>query len=91
MAYCCARRSFIVFELTHARVLLFIFPNLFENSWVYCVVVARFWPRLYPRSVRAVAVPLVLLLIPKMAQEYLPHYAEAQPWDWTKRHILRTE
>ncbi len=80
----------VLFEVTHARVMLFIFPNLFENWWLYCAVVARFWPGLYPRTTRTVAVPLVLLLIPKMAQEYLLHYAEAQPWDWIKTHILHT-
>ena len=79
----------IAFEITHVRVLLFIFPNLFENWWLYCVIVARFTPRLEPRSFMSAAVPLVLLLIPKMAQEYLLHYAEAQPWDWMKRNILR--
>jgi hypothetical protein len=78
----------IAFETTHLRVMLFIFPNLFENWWLYVVVVARFFPTLYPRSVRSVAVPLFLLLIPKMAQEYLLHYAEAEPWDWLKHHVL---
>ena len=77
----------VLFESTHARVMLFVFPNLFENWWLYVVVVARFFPRLYPRSPTTVAVPLVLLLVPKMAQEYLLHYAEAQPWDWIKRHL----
>jgi hypothetical protein len=31
----------------------------------------------------------VLLLIPKMGQEYVLHYAEVKPWDWIKREILR--
>jgi hypothetical protein len=78
----------ILFEATGARVLLFVFPNLFENWWLYCVIVASFAPALYPRSVRSVAMPMVLLLIPKMGQEYLLHYAEAEPWDFTKTHIL---
>lgn len=77
-----------VFELSEARVLLFIFPNLFENWWLYCVIVARFWPRLTPRSWRSTVVPLVLLLVPKLAQEYLLHVAEAQPWNWIKEHLL---
>ena len=78
----------VAFELSGARVLLFLFPNLFEHWWLYCVVVARFWPRLAPSSARSTAVPLVLLLIPKLGQEYLLHVAEAQPWDWTKEHVL---
>jgi hypothetical protein len=80
----------VIFELTHARVTLFIFPNLFENWWLYVVFVARFLPALYPKSVKSVAIPLVILLIPKMGQEYLLHYQEAQPWDWTKEHILHS-
>lgn len=78
----------VIFELTHARVTLFIFPNLFENWWLYVVFVARFFPGIYPRSVKSTAIPLVILLIPKMGQEYLLHYQEAQPWDWTKKHLL---
>jgi hypothetical protein len=78
-----------LFELTEHRIMLFIFPNLFENWWLYCVVVMQFFPRLIPRDLRTTVVPLLLLLIPKMGQEYLLHYAEAQPWDWTKHHILR--
>ena len=80
----------ILFEVTHARIMLFIFPNLFENWWLYVVAVAQFWPRLYPRSAKTVAIPLLILLIPKMAQEYILHYAELEPWDLIKRHVLRT-
>lgn len=80
----------VLFEVTGERALLFVFPNLFENWWLYIVVIDRWWPRLRPHSVRSVAVPLVLLLVPKLAQEYLLHVAEAQPWDWTKEHLLHT-
>ncbi len=78
-----------LFELTERRVTLFIFPNMFENWWLYCVVVARYFPRALPRDARTVAIPMALLLIPKMGQEYLLHYSEAQPWDWIKRNVLR--
>jgi hypothetical protein len=81
----------ILFEITGRRVMLFVFPNLFENWWLYCVIVARFAPSIYPRTWRSTAVPLVLLLIPKMAQEYLLHYREAQPWDWIKRNVMGTQ
>jgi hypothetical protein len=30
-----------------------------------------------------------MLLVPKMAQEYLLHYAEAEPWDWIKKNVLQ--
>jgi hypothetical protein len=79
----------IAFEITHVRVLLFIFPNLFENWWLYCVIVARFAPRYGPSSLESTAIPLLLLLVPKMGQEYMLHFAEVQPWDWIKRNVLR--
>jgi hypothetical protein len=77
----------VLFELTERRIFLFVFPNLFENWWLYVVAVERFWSRVYPNSVKTVAIPMVLLLIPKMAQEYLLHFAEAKPWNWTKERL----
>jgi hypothetical protein len=68
-----------LFETTGARWLLLLFPNLFENWWLYCAAVERFAARLYPRSFATTATPLVLLLIPKLGQEWLLHYQEAQP------------
>ncbi len=78
----------VAFELTHVRLLLFIFPNLFENWWLYCVVVARFWPRLTPRSARTMAVPLLLLAVPKFAQEYYLHIVQVHPWIWAKAWLF---
>jgi hypothetical protein len=75
----------VLFELTERRIMLFIFPNMFENWWLYCVAVERFWPRVYPRSVKTVVIPMLLLLIPKMGQEYLLHFSEAKPWEWFKK------
>ena len=78
----------VLFELTRRRNMLFVFPNLFENWWLYVVIVEQFWPRLVPHSVKSTAIPL--LLIPKMGQEYLLHSAEAQPWNWFKHNVLGT-
>lgn len=80
----------IAFEVTGARWLLLVFPNMFENWWLYCVAVARFAPRYSPRSWPSMLLPMTVLLIPKLGQEYLLHYQEAQPWDWIKRNILGT-
>lgn len=81
----------VLFEITGERSLLFVFPNMFENWWLYCIIVARFFPSIYPRSWRTTVIPFGLLLIPKMGQEYLLHYREAQPWDWFKRRVLGTD
>ena len=78
----------LLFEITDRRIFLFVFPNIFENWWIYCLAVARMAPQWTPRSIGTVVVPFLVLLAPKMGQEYLLHYTEAQPWDWTKEHIL---
>ena len=78
----------VLFEITQERIVLFMFPNLFENWWLYVVVVRKWWPGSRPKSMKTTAIPLLLLLIPKMGQEYLLHYSEAQPWNWTKENIL---
>ena len=41
-----------------------------------------------PKDWKSTIIPLAILLVPKMGQEYLLHYAEAHPWDWTKEHVL---
>ena len=78
----------VLFEVSDARIFLFLFPNMFENWWVYTVVVMKWFPRAVPHSVRTVAIPMLALLLPKMLQEYTLHFAEAKPWEWTQRHIL---
>jgi len=76
-----------LFELTQRRIMLFIFPNLFENWWLYVVAVRQSRPRWEPHSPASAAVPMLILLVPKMAQEYLLHFAEAQPWNWFKQKV----
>lgn len=80
--------GFVLFALTEARALLFVFPNVFENWWLYCLIVARFWPSLVPHSWRSTLILLALLLVPKLAQEYVLHVREAQPWNWFKVNVL---
>jgi hypothetical protein len=77
-----------LFEATDLRIFLFVFPNLFENWWVYVVVVMKWFPKAVPGSWKSLLIPMVALLIPKMGQEYLLHFAEAKPYNWTQRHIL---
>jgi hypothetical protein len=74
----------IAFELTAVRPLLLVFPNLFENFYLYVIVVRRWFPRLVPHTVIGLAVTLVVLLIPKLAQEWLLHFAQFHPWQWLK-------
>ena len=76
------------FALTGARILLFVFPNLFENFYLYYLMVARFYPRLVPTTPRQLAVVLPVLYIPKLAQEYMLHFAELKPWSTFKDTFL---
>jgi len=77
----------VLFELTDRRIVLFLFPNMFENWWLYVVAIRRVRPAWSPQSWRGVAIPMGILFVPKMAQEYLLHFAEAQPWNWFKKNI----
>jgi len=74
----------IIFELTDARAVLFLFPNLFENWFLFYLIRCRFFPGLGLDTWRQTITWLVVLYIPKLGQEYLLHVAEAQPWDWIK-------
>ncbi len=76
-----------LFQITGWRPLLFIFPNLFENWFIFVLVVWRFFPGVNLNSWKRSLIWLFILLIPKMGQEYLLHVAEAQPWDWFKSQV----
>ncbi len=78
----------IIFEITGDHIVLFYFPNMFENWWLYCVVVMKWFPQLVPTNTKMVVIPMLILLVPKMAQEYLLHFSEAHPWNWTKENVL---
>ena len=78
----------VCFEASDLRIFLFIFPNMFENWWLYCAIVMKWFPRIVPHNARTLAIPMLALLVPKMAQEYLLHFAEAKPYEWTQRNVL---
>ena len=58
----------VAFALTGARVLLFVFPNLFENFYLYYLTAVRSFPRLLPTTPRRPTVSLLVLYIPKLGQ-----------------------
>jgi hypothetical protein len=78
----------VLFEIFGARWLLFLFPNLFENWFLFVAGRDRFMPSYLLDSIRRVVTWLAILYIPKFGQEYLLHVAEAQPWGWFKENIL---
>jgi hypothetical protein len=80
--------GFVLFESTVARIMFFIFPNLFENFFLYYVITNKFAPRRLVSTPKGLAIVLVLLYIPKLGQEYLLHFTEAKPWSWFKSTVL---
>jgi hypothetical protein len=79
----------ILFEVTAAHPLLFVFPNLFENFYLYVLIVRRFAPKLEPRTWPQLALVLVVLFIPKAIQEYVLHVEELHPWLWLRETVVR--
>jgi hypothetical protein len=78
----------ILFELTAFHPLLLVFPNLFENFFLYVLITKKFATRLVPRTLPQLGIVLFLLLLPKLAQEWLLHYEEAHPWQWLQDQII---
>jgi hypothetical protein len=74
----------LLFEATAIRPLLVVFPNLFENFYLYILIVRRIAPRLVPRTPAQLLVVLVLLYIPKAVQEWILHFEELHPWQWLR-------
>jgi len=79
----------ILFEITASHPLLFTFPNLFENFYLYVLIVRRVAPRLEPRTRLQLAAVLAVLLIPKLVQEYVLHVEELHPWQWLRETFVR--
>lgn len=80
--------GFVLFEVTKARVFLFFAPNLFENFYLFYLVVKHYKPQWKIKTKKRLFIILFLLYIPKFFQEYLLHVMEAQPWTWFKTKYL---
>ncbi len=76
-----------VFELTGWRPTMFVFPNLFENWFLFVLIRIQFFPSLRLDSWKRIAMWLGILYIPKVVQEYVLHVAQAQPWGWIKDKV----
>jgi hypothetical protein len=78
----------IAFEVTAIRPLLVVFPNLFENFYLYVLITSRWASRLVPRRGVEVALVLVALLVPKEVQEWVLHWEELHPWQWLRETLF---
>jgi hypothetical protein len=79
----------ILFEITVIRPLLLVFPNLFENFYLYVQVARRWFPRYIPHTLRETILVNAILLIPKEIQEYVLHWEELHPWQWLRETFIK--
>jgi hypothetical protein len=79
----------ILFEVTVSRPLLVVFPNLFENYYLYVLVARRWFPRFLARTWTQSVIACLLLLIPKEIQEFVLHYEELHPWQWLRETLVK--
>ena len=78
----------ILFEYTGVRALLFIFPNLFVFFYLFYATRNRFFPA-FELTKKRLALILLVLLIPKLIQEYLLHIVQVHPWEWLNANVFK--
>ncbi len=77
-----------LFELTHLRWLLLIFPNTFEYFFIFYETYRLRWdPRRMTRKLLIGAAALIWVVI-KLPQEYWLHIAQADTTDWIKTSLV---
>jgi hypothetical protein len=81
----------VLFEATHDRWLLFVFPNLFENFYLFWLILPKIRPSLRIDTLKRYAVIMVFLLALKMPQEYVLHVQQFGPWAWFTAEVLGIE
>jgi hypothetical protein len=77
-----------LFELTHLRWLLLIFPNAFEYFFIFYETYRLRWnPKRMTRKLLVGAAVLIWMVI-KLPQEYWLHIAQADTTDWIKTSLF---
>ena len=80
-----------LFEVTQARQLIFLAPNIFENFYLLVVGVRRFSPQFRVNNRDRLMVVLLIVGVPKLIQEYFMHYLEFLTWSYIKHTVLGWE
>ena len=65
-----------------------MFPNLFENFYLYYLVATRFFPRLVPTTPRQLAVALLVLYIRSWRRNTCCTSQNSRPWSTFKSTFL---
>ena len=77
-----------LFELTHVRWMLMVFPNTFEYFFIFCEACRLRWdPKRMGKRLLIGAAALIWILI-KLPQEYWIHIAQMDTTDWIKTALL---
>ena len=78
----------VAFEVTHVRALFLAGANVFENFYVYMAGRLEIDPAYRVKDRAQLALIVVLVGAPKLLQEYVMHYRQAQTWHFVTRRIL---
>ena len=78
----------VAFEVTHARELFLIGANVFENFYLYMAARLEIDSAYRVKDRAQLALILLLVGAPKLLQEYVMHYRQAQTWNFVTRRIL---
>jgi hypothetical protein len=73
-----------VFEITHLRLLLLIFPNVFEYFFIFYEIVRLKWdPKVLTKDKLITTVAFIWVFV-KLPQEYWIHIAQMDTTDWVR-------
>ncbi len=78
----------IMFPATNFQWLLFVFPNLFVFVFFYVVFFQTFFKKEVLTNWRDAIIPVLVLLVLKLAQEYMLHVAKFPIYDTIKTYIF---
>lgn len=80
----------VLFEITGVRALfLLLGPNVFENFYLWNAACRSADPSFRIDSKGRLALTLALVGAPKLLQEYVMHFREAQTWHFVKEQVLQ--
>lgn len=80
--------GFGIFEFTGLRPILLAAPNIFENFFIFWMVILRFFPSFKLTPLR-LAVAVFILGFPKVIQEYVMHFKYPdQTWHFIKNNFF---
>jgi len=76
-----------LFLTTQTHLFLFIFPNVFEFFFIFEAARQKFFPK-FELSLKKVIVVVLIILLPKLLNEYIINVIGLDPWTWLKNNIL---